>query len=135
MSVIKLFAEFHSGRRRPNLEIYLNNDLLQHTEEYCCRANDYQENIILSIPCVFKDHNKLAVVMKDKTDSDLVMKDDTIIDHLVIIREVEIDGIPLETVLNHCCSFRHSMPDSWVEHMRSRGVCATACGPKKSGRP
>jgi hypothetical protein len=59
--------------------------------------------------------------MKDKTDSDLIITDEKTIDHYIVIREIEIDGIRLESILHECCKFEHAMSPEWVSHMQSRG--------------
>lgn len=121
MSTIKLFAEFYGGRRRPNIDLYLNRQLLPYMVEYEDRSSFDCEHIILSAQVTLKDNNTFCVTMEDKTDDDLLINGDEIIDHYVVIREVEIDGIRAETVLHRCCKFEHSMPDEWVHHMKSRG--------------
>ncbi len=121
MSKIKIFAEFYGGRRRPVVDLWLNGQSLIYKVEYVERVGSDQENIILSADGDLKDQNIFQVIMKDKTDDDLIITDQKVIDHYIVIKEAEVDGIRFEEVLHKCCRFEHSMDQEWVSHMKSRG--------------
>lgn len=119
--MLRFYIEYHWGRRRPNLEFYMNNQQLSPQLVWCDQVSPYQENIILETTCELAEHNQLQVVMRDKTDHDLVFEDSGMIDHWAKIQEVEIDGILAQTALYFCSNFRHAMSSDWVEHMRQQG--------------
>ena len=122
MNSLKIFIEYHFGKRKPNLKFYFNNEIINPRNELIAETHKNQENSILSFDVNLIRDNRLKIVMEDKTDNDLVIKDDgTFIDHWCKIREVEVDGIKFETALLNCCSFKHNMSKQWVEDMYSKG--------------
>ena len=121
MTVLHFYIEYHWGRRRPNLEFYVNGQQIFPRSVWCDRVSLYQENMILETTCKLLDHNQLQVVMKDKTDHDLVFEDSGMIDHWAKIQEVEIDGILSQTALYFCSNFQHSMSPAWIETMHQQG--------------
>jgi hypothetical protein len=122
ISKIKIFAEYHGAWRRPNIQYAINGVTLGASRIYTERVTDSHENIILEFDVGLIDQNTLSGIMQDKTDSDLKIIDDEVIDHYVEIKEVEIDGIRLESVLYNVSEFQHSMPDEWVGMMADRGI-------------
>lgn len=121
--MIKIFAEFHGGKRCPNISYRLNNaNLIPGTIETVDRTSVLRK-MIISLPCEFQQgQNHLTLIQQDKTDDDLIFNTDGMIDHYVDVKEIEIDGIRLESVLYQAQpTFEHSMPDTWVEMMTQQG--------------
>jgi len=121
MSDIKLYIEFHWGKRRPNIELVVNQQILNPIDTVITRYNTCQENAILTYHSDLLKHNKLEIVMSDKTDNDLIHTETESIDHWVKIRELEVDGIKFETCLYNACNYRHSMSAEWVNKMIAQG--------------
>jgi hypothetical protein len=121
MSMIKFFVEYHSGRRQPNLEFWLNGQQLTATTEWQNSVSQNQTNAIVAAECELLDHNCLEIWQRDKTDSDLVQHHEQWIDHWCKIQEIEIDGVRCQTALYRCTEFEHAMSADWVNHMASQG--------------
>lgn len=121
MTEIKLYIEFHWGKRRPSIELLVNNQILNPIDTVVTRCHPYQENAIITYHVKLMDNNKLDIIMSDKTDADLIQVNDEYIDHWVKIRELEVDGIKFETCLYNACSYQHSMSDEWVKTMLDQG--------------
>jgi hypothetical protein len=122
MSSLKIFIEYHFGRRKPNLKYYFNNEIIDPQNEMIAEEHKNQQNSILSFDVDLLKYNTLKIYMQDKTDNDLVfLNDKQFIDHWCKIREIEVDGIKFETALLNCCNFRHTMSKQWLEDMHSKG--------------
>lgn len=122
MTLLRFFFDFHYGRRRPNLEFAVNQTTYQPRMAWSGGYQDCLEHAIMEFEAELADVNDLEIIMRDKTDQDLVFADTGMIDHLVEIMDIEIDGIRLEHLLYKTGEFRHSMPTQWVESMRVRGI-------------
>ena len=132
MNQVISYIEFYSGKRRPNIDCYLNNQLIAPVFITVDRVSDYQENIISTFDVKLIPHNIFQIVMRDKMDQDLVDIDSGFIDHWVKIREFEVDGIKFETSMYNACKFEHHMPDEWVERMKSQGYNIDKCYPNST---
>lgn len=115
--MIKFFVEYHSARRQPCLEFWLNGHQLTTTIEWQNAVSQYQTNKIVAAPCQLQEHNCLEIWQRDKTDQDLVDN----IDHWCKIQEIEIDGILCQTALYRCTEFEHAMSVDWVTDMAQQG--------------
>lgn len=121
--MIKIFAEFHGAKRCPELSYALNQTALTPSDIHCAHITDSMRCQIVSLPCTFlPGQNLLEVTQSDKTDDDLLYTQDGFVDHYVEIKEVEIDGIRLESVLFQCApTFEHSMSQEWQQMMKQKG--------------
>lgn len=121
MVEIKLFIELYWGKRRPNFDLLLNNQILTPTSTSITQYNTYQENAVITYQSNLLKNNKLELIMNDKQDQDLIQINNEYIDHWIKIRELEVDGIKFETCLYNACKFCHSMSDEWVDQMTQQG--------------
>lgn len=121
MSEIKLYIEFHWGRRRPNINLLVNDQVLDPIDLAITPASQYQENAIITYQSELLENNRLDIVMADKQDQDLLQVDGKYIDHWVKIRELEVDGIKFETALYNACTYQHHMSDKWVQQNALNG--------------
>jgi hypothetical protein len=122
MTTIKFFLQFHYGRRRPTVEVWLNGQRLAQRLLWASPYSQCQECQILAYDADLQSVNRLQLIMRDKTDQDLVLDQDDIIDHYVEIMDIEIASIRLEHLLYGAGTFRHSMPEAWVNDMSARGI-------------
>jgi hypothetical protein len=129
MNEIKLYIEFHWGKRRPNLNYFLNGQELTVSSLEVVETRLNQENIVLTLHSDFQHQNLFEIKMSDKTDNDLVMNGDGFIDHWVKIRQLELDQIKLDYLMYRACSFSHSMSDEWIANMASQGHEILPCYP------
>ena len=121
--MIRIFAEFNGGKRCPVVHYEFNGMALEPFDIVTVESTSVLHKKIVSLSCVPQpDKNQLKLIQFDKTDDDLIIGENQVIDHYVEIKEIEIDGIPLESVLYQSCpSFEHHMPSSWVAMMSQRG--------------
>ncbi len=120
---IRIFSEFHSGKRWPCVSYRLNGQPVSPSTETQQQVDDHTQHRITEFKVKFDRKNLLEVIQSDKTDHDLLATKDGYVDHYVKICDVEIDGIMMEGVLyKDICDFRHSMPVSWVESMKDKGI-------------
>lgn len=104
------------------LEFAVNQIVCQPRLAWSGGYKDCIEHVIMEFDADLSETNHLAVMMRDKTDHDLVFSGDGMIDHFVEIMDIEIDGIQLEHLLYRTGEFRHSMSELWVESMRAKGI-------------
>jgi hypothetical protein len=121
MHEIKLYIEFHWGKRRPKLNYLLNNKILTPSQITTVQKLKYQENSIITLNAELLKDNNFKLIMSDKTDDDIIFNTDEYVDHWIKIREFEINDIKFDVVMYKTCSFTHSMPDKWVEEMKLQG--------------
>jgi predicted regulator of amino acid metabolism with ACT domain len=121
MNNIKLYIEFYGPVRRPIIDVKFNNQLLSETDSVFNRVSDYQENAVLNFSTLLESNNLLQVIMSDKTNADMRQIDDRLIDHRIVIREIDVDGIKFNNSLQNSCVFEHNMPDDWVSAMERQG--------------
>tara|TARA_B110000503_G_C7026160_1_gene361925 strand:+ start:103 stop:579 length:477 start_codon:yes stop_codon:yes gene_type:complete len=128
MHPITIYAELHSAVRRPNLEFYLNNQPLLLEDCKIVRFSQFQENIIfhLTAESLLTD-NVLQIIMKDKTDNDIINVNGKYSDHCIKIKEIAIDDIKFQTILFKVGRFEHSMPNEWVDEMNKKGYQIEPC--------
>lgn len=121
MTQIRFFVEYHSARRQPNLEFWLNGARLDVQSAWSQTVNNHQTNVILETQAKLKSHNVIEIWQRDKTDHDMVQLNGEWIDHWCKVQEIEIDGILCQTALYRCTQFEHAMSDDWVNRMQSQG--------------
>jgi hypothetical protein len=121
MNNIKLYVEFYGPVRRPVIDVKINNRLLCETDSVFNRVSEYQENAVLSYSTTLESNNLLQVIMSDKTNADMRQLNDQLIDHRIVIREIDVDGIKFNNSLQNSCMFVHNMPDDWVSAMKQQG--------------
>lgn len=121
--MIKIFAEFHGGRRCPNISYKLNDLNIVPSSIMTIEQTPTLRRMIVDLDCQIRQgHNRLCLLQEDKTDSDLIMQDTGMIDHYVEIRDIQINGVHLESVLFQANPvFKHSMSSDWVQMMHQRG--------------
>ncbi len=121
--MIKIFAEFHGAKRCPCIRYRLNEIDIAPSEITEIDSTPYLRRMVLTFDCqIPSGSNRLCLIQEDKTDDDLMMIDDHTIDHFVEIKELQLDGVNLESVLFQANPiFEHHMPQSWVDMMTQRG--------------
>lgn len=129
MNEIKLYIEFHWGKRRPNLNYFLNGKEIFFSSFEVVEQHLNQENVIITFPAEFQNNNHLEVVMSDKVDNDLIITDSEFIDHWVKIRQLELDQIKLDFLMYLKCCFTHSMSKEWLDNMTAQGHEILPCYP------
>jgi hypothetical protein len=122
ISTIKIFVDFFYGKRRPNLKYFVNGKEYPATTIWQQKTSETQEHAIIEISAEFKEKNFVEIKMTDKTDDDLIIINDQVIDHFVEIKNLEIDEIRLDHLLYRIGEFRHCMSPDWIEMMAARGV-------------
>jgi hypothetical protein len=120
MSVIDLYIELHYGKRRPNVDYYLNNKKIIPFKEKIVELLQYQDKMIVSFEAELYKDNIFEIRMSDKKDNDMLNIDNVWIDHFIKIREMSVDGIHFETALYNFSGFTHSMPREWVDKMKNK---------------
>ena len=114
MNTVKIFISLYYNKRRPNLKYFINT--LEHKPSDIKHFSNkpYQKNAIVQLDTTnLKEHNKITIVMDDKTDNDG--------DLWCKIREIEVDDIRFEESLLLVSKFTHSMPNTWVSDMKKKG--------------
>lgn len=110
------------GKRRPNLTYFVNSDPCKAELTWSEKKTNYLEHTVWSLQTSMADKNLFEIKMTDKTDDDLLIQADEIVDHFVEIKNIDIDGIMIDHLVHKVGVFRHCMPDSWVAMMRERGI-------------
>lgn len=122
MALLRFFLDLHYGRRRPTVEFAVNQTIYQSRLVWSGGYQHCNEHVIMEFDAALADKNHLEIIMRDKTDHDLIFCNSGMIDHFVEIMDIEIDGIRLEHLLYQTGEFHHSMSDQWVESMRAREI-------------
>lgn len=129
MNEIKLYIEFHWGKRRPNLNYFLNGKEILPLNISVVEKKQHQENILVLLSADFQQENLFEIKMSDKTDQDIVFTPDNHIDHWAKVRQIELDQIKLDALMYRICKFSHSMSQDWVKNMSEQGHDILPCYP------
>lgn len=122
MSIIKIYMEYHFGKRRPVLRYRFNGRDVSVREHDRDTPGPHRQNSLVEFDAELERHNTLEVIQEDKTDNDmLALPDGTWQDHYCQIRDVSVDGIHFEQNVYPNCEFRHRMPQEWLQHMLTQG--------------
>lgn len=127
MNHIKVYVDMIYGKRMPNLAYSVNGAQCECYLLWSEQKTNFVQHTIWDLECELQDHNHLEISMSDKTDDDLLIRDGDMVDHYVEIKNIEIDGIMIDHLVHKIGVFRHSMPDSWVNMMRDRGINIEPC--------
>jgi len=121
MNHIKLYITFYFGKRKPEIDFFLNNEKFEPRITWQEKIGEYQINLIYEHYSVLKKDNILSITQRDKTDEDMTKIDNKWIDHYVQIKEIEIDDIKFETALFGASKFEHSMSKEWIDRVTKEG--------------
>jgi predicted transcriptional regulator len=122
MENLRLYIEFYFGIRKPNINFILNGKNISPKKIDKVETSKYYTKEIYNFDCEFSKNNKFVIEMYDKTDNDLLIIDEKIIDHYVVIREIEINGIKAGEAFKNCATFTHTMSEEWVNMMLNKGI-------------
>jgi hypothetical protein len=114
---IRILAELHWAVKRPVLQFLSGQQILSY---HLCIIDreDFIERVEYSLDMLSAGTtNILSIEMINKTD-DLTNEKS---DHWVDIKNIFVDGIPADWLLQKTTKFRHSMTKDWVDDMQSRG--------------
>lgn len=116
MHRLDFLIESHWSVQRPNLDFFVNGELLSpkitiHSILPC------QENLIytLQVKSLHKT-NVTKIILSGKTDAMITSASD----HWVNLRNIAVDDVYADEMLQRS-EFRHTMPDIWVETMSAKG--------------
>lgn len=117
MYTIKVYAELHWAIQRPDLEFYI--DDCQLTADITVVDRDKTvEKVIYTMPVDQQAPKQLfKICLVNKRDELNTAESE----HWVHIKNVIIDGVPIDWMLFKYGVFKHSMSKEWVEDMLSQG--------------
>lgn len=116
MHRLDFLIETHWSVQRPDLDFFINGKKLlpQITTQSILPC---QENLIYTLQVESLDKDNVAeIIFSGKTDDMITATSD----HWVNLRNIAVDDVYADEILQYC-EFRHSMPDSWVQEMSTKG--------------
>lgn len=117
MSTIKIFSELHWAVQRPRLIFKLNSQPVEHRIEIL-NTTPLTEHAVYILNCQqLLDNNTLEIELVDKTDNLNTAETD----HWVSIKELHLDGVPLDSKFLPDTTFCHKMSADWTAQMKAQG--------------
>jgi hypothetical protein len=117
MYPIKVYAELHWAVERPELQFYIDNQLLKSDIEIVTREGTVEKLIYTVLAEQQTPEQLFKICLINKRD-ELITKES---DHWVDIKNIIIDGIPADWSLLKESTFKHSMSKEWISDMESQG--------------
>ena len=118
MHHVKLFAELHWAVQRPKLDFSLNQQVY-YPKLVIVGKHHWCERVIYdfsSVPLLTK--NTLKIQMCNKTDDLNTIETD----HWIGLKDISVDDVLADASFHKHTTFRHTMPDQWINNMRAKGI-------------
>ena len=121
MNHIQLYITSFFGKRKPQIDFFINNEKILPKIVWQEKIGEYQINEKYEYFYNLTRDNTLSIRQKDKTDDDMIKIDNKWIDHYVQVKEIEVDDIKFETALFGASKFEHSMSKEWLDRVTKEG--------------
>ena len=117
MTEICIFIELHYAIEKPDL-VFLFNDNFVDVQETTVEHENFIHKIICKFKAKCEQSNSLKIELKNKRDC--LVTDDC--DHWVDVKNITVDEIDADWLLQLYSKFVHKMPQQWLDQMKVNGV-------------